>query len=79
MIGPRVGTFFMLVGFALIVLFVLTDIADAPQFGYFFLGALGVTAGVLFLWRAPGTPPPPPSGRFRVLKNISNRNKAKKK
>jgi hypothetical protein len=79
MVGPRIGTFFMVVGFALIVLFVLTDIANSPQFGYFFLGALGVVGGVLLLWRTPGAPPPPPSGRFRLLKNISNRNKAKKK
>jgi len=73
MIGPRIGTFLFIVGFALIVLFILSDVGNTPQFGYFFLGVLGVLGGVALWWRAPSGPPPPSSGRFRLLRSMGKR------
>jgi len=81
MMGPRIGTFFFIVGLGLVVLFVLSDMGDRAQFGFFVLGILGILVGVAFWWRAPSAPPPPPSGRFRVLKSLGSRDpkKGKKK
>lgn len=79
MIAPRIGIFFIAVGFGLIVLFVLTDLGNAPQFGYFFLGLVGIILGVALIWRAPTAPPAQSSGRFRMVKHIANRSKARKK
>jgi hypothetical protein len=77
--GQRIGTFLFFLGFCLIVLFVLTDMATKPNFIYFFLGAIAIVGGGLLWWRAPSGPPPPNTGRFRLIKNISNRAKPKKK
>jgi len=80
MLRQRFGTFFLVIGFALIGLFILTDLGDKPLFGFFFLGVLGILGGVVLWWRAPSSPPPPASsGRFRLVKSLANRKKAKKK
>ena len=79
MLRQRFGTFLLVIGLALIGIFILTDFGDKPQFGFFFLGVLGILGGVVLWWRAPNAPPPPSSGRFRLVKSLSNRNKAKKK
>jgi hypothetical protein len=71
----RFGTFLLAFGLLLIVFFVLTDVADQPNFAYFVFGALAVIGGVLLWWRVPGGASPPTSGRFRLLKNLSNRKK----
>ena len=73
MMGPRVGTFFFIVGLGLIALFILSDMSDRPQFIYFLLGLVGILVGVAFWWKAPSGPPPPPSGRFRLLKTMGSR------
>jgi hypothetical protein len=81
MLGQRIGTFLFIGGLFLIVLFILTDLGDKPQFGYFALGVLGMLGGVGLWWRAPSAPPPPPSGRFGIIHKINKgaANKAKKK
>lgn len=81
LLGQRIGTFLFIVGLFLIALFILTDLGNKPQFGYFALGVLGVLGGVALWWRAPSGPPPPPSGRFGIIRkfNKGGANKAKKK
>lgn len=73
--SARIGTFLFLFGFLLIVFFVLTDLANQPNFVYFILGALAIIGGAILWWRVPGGAPPPPSGRFRILKNLASRGK----
>ncbi len=63
----RIGTFFIVLGVGLIVFFVISDFAGMTDFDYFFLGMLFVGLGVLFRRRAA---PPPPSGRFSVLRKL---------
>jgi drug/metabolite transporter (DMT)-like permease len=78
--APRIGTFLFFFGVCLIVLFILTDLASQPNFAYFLLGAVAIITGGVLWWRTPsGEAPPPPPGRFRMLKNLSNRAKPKKK
>jgi len=77
--APRIGTFLFVLGFCLILFFILTDLASKPNFAYFFFGAIALIGGALLWWRAPSGAPPPNSGRFRLLKNISKRAKPKKK
>jgi hypothetical protein len=78
MLRQRFGTFFLVIGFACIGLFILTDLGDKPQFGFFLLGVLAILGGVVLWWRAPN-PPPASSGRFRLVKGLANRTKARKK
>jgi hypothetical protein len=73
--SARIGSFLFLLGFILVIFFVLTDLANQPNFLYFILGAFAVIAGAFLWWRIPGGAPPPPSGRFRLLKNLSTRGK----
>jgi len=67
MLINRLGTFFFLLGLALIGLYVLSDIAKVPTCNLFILGAVSLALGI-FLWmRQPG-PPPQETGRFRILR-----------
>ncbi len=64
----KVGTFFILLGLLLIVLFVMADMAKAPSCNFFLFGAMFLGLGI-FLWFRDPVKPGPPSGRFRILKN----------
>ncbi|RME89173.1 MAG: hypothetical protein D6770_05245 [Anaerolineae bacterium] len=64
---PRIGTFFVIVGVGLIALFAISDFAGMTNFDYFFLGMFVIGLGVLFRRRAA---PPPPSGRFSILRKL---------
>jgi hypothetical protein len=67
MLINRIGTFFILLGVALIALFILSDIAKAPSCGYLIIGAVFLGLGIVLWFRNPA-PPPKPSGRFRIFK-----------
>lgn len=60
----RIGTFFMLVGFVLFVIFIMTDVGQAANFDFLFLAMLGVGIGWLFRRRKP---PRPSAGRFGII------------
>jgi hypothetical protein len=62
-----VGFFFMLLGAGLIMLFIYSDIARAPQAGLLVLGTLAFLLGMVLRWSNPA-PPPQSSGRFGMLK-----------
>ena len=76
----RFGTFLFFVGFILIGMFILTDFAENPQFGYFFGAVLCIIGGIALWWRPPAVKTPPTdSGRFRIIRTLEERRKAKKK
>jgi len=57
----RVGTFFVLMGVGLFILFVISDLADMADFDYFFLAAFLMAIGWVL---RRGKTPPPSAGRF---------------
>jgi hypothetical protein len=63
----RVGTFFTLIGFYLLVLFIASDFAHMTDFDYLFLAVLAIGVGWVLQRRRP---PPPPAGRFSVLRKL---------
>ena len=63
----RVGTFFMVLGFGLFFLFVVSDIADRVEFDYLFISMVMIAIGWYFRRKKA---PPPPAGRFSWLKGV---------
>jgi len=80
-LGPRVGTFFILIGIGLLILFAASDVAPGAdvEFDYFFLGVLGVVIGILFRRKAPKPPPSNRFSRLRAMREKSKQRKADKK
>jgi flagellar biosynthesis component FlhA len=71
----RMGTFFYLIGFGLIILFVASFTSSVPDFIYFFLGLISLFIG----WRlSRRKTPPPPSGRFATWRKWREGSKKKK-
>ncbi len=67
---PRVATFFLLVAFGLMVLFVGSVMADQAQCIFFVL-SLSAAIVSYFLYRR--APKPPPSDRFSALRKARER------
>lgn len=61
----RVGTFFILIGIGMLILFIASDYAEQANFDFLFWSMLAVTVGILLRRRKP---PAPPSGRFEALR-----------
>lgn len=72
----RVGTFFLLVGIGLVVLFILSDAVRQTAFNYLCVGAILLTVG--FLFRAQYKRAMPPSGRFSLVKRFKRKPKEDK-
>jgi len=62
----RVGTFFILVGIGLVLLFMLSESAQQTTFSYFCWGTIFLTVG--FVFRAQYKKSVPSSGRFSIFK-----------
>ncbi len=78
MLSNRVGTFLVLLGFLLVGLYILSDIAQAPVCNFFLFGILFLGVGLVLWFRNPA-PPPQPSGRFRLIRGRGKKpNKGKK-
>ena len=77
---PRIGTFFIIIGMGLFVLFVASDFAETPQFDYLCLAILAIGVGWLFQRRRPA---PPSAGRFslvqRTRENVRKRREERNK
>jgi hypothetical protein len=74
----RIGLYLILLGVVLVFLFIFSDIAGKPSFGYFFIGILcGIIGGVLW-WRSPSPPPSEPPARFRTVKKMMKKDKKEK-
>ncbi len=72
----RIGTFFILIGLALIGLYVLSGIAKAPTCNLLIFGAISLILGIV-LWMRDPIKPGPPSNRFRILKGFEKKAPAK--
>lgn len=66
--AAKFGTFFILVGSGLVVLFILSDLAGTAKIMYLLGGTFCIVPGVLLRWTAPKKAPAQPSGRFSILK-----------
>lgn len=63
----RIGTFFVLIGVGIFILFIASDYAGKTNFDYLFWAVLSVTIGIMFRRRRP---PRPPSGRFGYVRKL---------
>lgn len=63
----RIGTYFLVIGTGIFILFIASNYAGQPNFDYLFWAVLVITVGILIRRRRP---PPPPSGRFAFLKKM---------
>ena len=64
---PRIGTFFIILGIGAILLFVISDIAQAIKFSYLFSGLLLFGIGLVF---RRNVEKPPSSERFQWWNKI---------
>ncbi len=73
----RVGTFFLLVGIGLVVLFIFSETARQTQLSYFCWGTILLIIG--FVFRAQyRKSAPPSSGRFSILQKLKPKPKEDK-
>jgi len=72
----RVGTFFLLVGVGLVLLFILTDSGGTAIFSYFCWGTLLLVIG--FIFRAQYKKSFEPSNRFGFFKRLFSKKDKKK-
>jgi hypothetical protein len=77
-LASRIGTFFFFIGVILVILFIFSDVAGEPAFGYFLIGTLCLFVGGMIWWRSPATPPSEPSERFRTVKKMMKKEKKEK-
>ena len=75
----KTGTFFLLLGTFLIMLFLLSDIANSPSFSLLVFGGIFFIGGVLFKIKSPAKSAPSPSTRFQYIKSMKNRPKMSRK
>ncbi len=66
----RIGTFFLLIGTGIFILFIASDYAGKTNFDYLFWAVLSITIGIMLRRRKP---PPPPSGRFSYIRRLKER------
>jgi hypothetical protein len=59
----RIGTFFIVIGVGIFILFVASDYAQQANFDYLCAAVSCVTIGIMIRRRKA---PPPPSGRFAL-------------
>ncbi len=68
----RVGTFLILLGLGMLILFIASDYANQSNFDYLFWAVLAVTVGLMLRRRKA---PPPPSSRFESLRRWTGRSR----
>ena len=71
----RIGTFFVLIGVGIFILFIASDSAGKTNFDYLFWAVLCVVIGLMFRRRKP---PGPPSGRFGYVRRLRESKHPKK-
>lgn len=74
----RIGTFFLLLGALVVILFIASDMGEQTYFRYFFIGAIFLISGMILKRMA--APAPSESKRFEALRKMQqNRREAKAK
>ena len=74
----RIGTFFLLLGALVVILFIASDMGKQTYFRYFFIGAILFVTGIIF--KRMSAPPPSESKRFEALRKMQqNRREARAK
>ncbi len=68
----RVGTFLILLGLGMLILFIASDYANQSNFDYLFWAVLAVTVGLMLRRRKA---PPRPSSRFESLRRWTGRSR----
>jgi hypothetical protein len=71
----RIGTFFLVIGVGIFILFIASDYAAQTNFDYLFWSVLAVTVGIMLRRRRP---PRPPSGRFGYVRKLREGKKGHK-
>jgi len=74
----RIGTYFILLGIGLLVIFMLSESAPQTAFSYFCWSVILFIVGFVFRSRYKRSAPPS-SGRFSVLKRFKRKPKEEKK
>jgi hypothetical protein len=73
----RFGTFFMLIGFTLLILFIVGDVMEVEELEAWYLLFGTVFAGFGIYLSILGRQPRGESGRFRLLRRLTDRGKKK--
>jgi len=73
-LAPRIGSFLILVGIGVMLVFLGSYMAKVPHYNYLYAGLIILTLGILLRHR---TRSHQPSGRFRVVRGIYERRKEK--
>jgi hypothetical protein len=60
----RMGTFFLVMGAGIFILFVVSDLADKVDFDFLFISVVLIFLGFVF---RRGKTPPPSAGRFSLV------------
>jgi hypothetical protein len=71
----RMGTFFIVMGLGIFILFVASDLAEKPEFDYLFIAMLLIGIGWTFRRKKA---PPPSADRFSYFRRMRTRKKADK-
>lgn len=72
----RIGTFFLLLAVAVLVLFIASDVGETTHFQYFFLALL--LFGISFFLKRAGAAPRPPGKRFEALRRARQKQREAK-
>ena len=70
----RIGTFFLLIGTFLMILFLASDMVDKTDFDYFLVALMVLAAGWMMKRKKA---PQPPSGRFSYFRKLRERREEK--
>ena len=72
----RIGTFFLLLGVLLLVMFIASDVGEKTYFSYFFIALVLFIIG--FVFKRMSAQPPAPSKRFEGLRKIQQQRREAK-
>jgi hypothetical protein len=66
----RIGTFLIVIGVGIFILFLASDYANAANFDYLCFAVVAITVGIMLRRQKA---PPPPSGRFALWRKMRER------
>ncbi len=73
----RIGTFFILLGILIIILFIASDMGSETYFSYFYVGGILLIIG--FILKRTSPPPPSANARFEMIRNFKKRRREGKR